>query len=284
MINNISIAQPQLGISKADMIYEILVEGGITRMMAVFQDVSNAGEIGSVRSARPYFVNIAYGLEAVYIHAGGSPDAYAALKSTGITHLDGVNGKKQDIFYRDKNRQKTMGYEHSLVTTSDLIGKWLPEYDITLVHGGSFKNGLTFTDNAVPENGNAAASVTVHFSSSKKTEFTYSETDSLYNIAQYGKAYADGNDGTKITVKNILVLRTRINVISGDEAGRIDVDTVGNGSGTFVCGGKYEDIKWSRKNNGSQFVFTKGDGTPLELGRGKTYVCIVGMKDSVEYK
>ena len=81
MLNNLKKALPQVGVSQADVIYEILAEGGITRMMAVFQDVAGAGEIGTVRSARDYYASLAYGHDAVYLHAGGSPQAYEFIKS-----------------------------------------------------------------------------------------------------------------------------------------------------------------------------------------------------------
>lgn len=284
MINNLNKAQPQLGISKADIIYEVLVEGGITRMMAIFQDVSEAEEIGSIRSARPYFVDIALGYDAVYIHAGGSDDAYAELKRTGIYHLDGVNGGKTDIFFRDPDRRKNMGYEHSLVTTSELILKYLPTYNVRLEHKDGYTSNMQFSDDAAPAGGLTAESVTVHFSASKTTIFNYSEEDGLYKASQYGKSYLDGNDSTQISVKNLLVLRTGVNVISGDAAGRIEVGTTGSGTGSFYCDGKYVDIKWSRAKNSDQYTFTLKDGTELVFGRGKTYICIVSKSDKIDVK
>ena len=164
MINNIGVAQPQLGISKADIIYEILVEGGITRMMAIFQDISQAGEIGSIRSARPYFVDIANGYDAVFIHAGGSPDAYEVLQSIGITSLDGVNGSKQDIFYRDAERRSQMGYEHSLVTTSELIRSNLPSYGFRLERAAGYDSLMRFGDDPLPPGAPSALQVVVSFS------------------------------------------------------------------------------------------------------------------------
>jgi hypothetical protein len=284
MINNISTAQPQIGISKADLIYEILVEGGITRMMAVFQDVSNAGEIGSIRSARPYFVDIALGLDALYIHAGGSPDAYEELASTGIFHLDGVNGGKTDIFFRDPDRVKKMGSVHSLVTTADLILKYLPTYKVDLEHKTGYTVNMSFSDNAAPDGGQTAESITAHFSSSKSTTFNYSDADGVYNISQFGKAYTDGNNSAQISVKNVVVLRTTVNVISGDEKGRIDVGVTGTGKGTFFSGGKYEDIKWSRGRNTDQFTFTREDGTAVTFGKGKTYFCIIANSGKLDIK
>jgi hypothetical protein len=293
MINNISVAQPQLGISKADIIYEILVEGGITRMMAIFQDVSGAGEIGSIRSSRPYFVDIALAYDAIYIHAGGSPDAYTQLKSTGITSLDGVNGKKQDIFFRDKDRQKKMGLEHSLVTTSDLIEKYLPQYGLRLVHDDGFACGMVFADDAVPAaaavsptspspGAFTAEKVTAHFSSSKTTTFAYSTESGAYAVSQYGKAYADGDNNENITADNVLVLKTNVDVIAGDDKGRIIVDTTGSGSGFYFCHGEYEELTWSRNSITAQFNFTLKDGAPLVFARGRTYICIVDDNSDVD--
>lgn len=284
MIDNISVAQPQIGISKADIIYEILAEGGITRMMAIFQDVSAVGKIGSVRSARPYFVDIAFGYDAIYIHAGGSNDAYSEFETTGITHLDGVNGKKQDIFYRDPDRQKKLGFVHSLVTTGDLISKYLPTYGFSLAHKDGFKNNMLFAENAFSADALTAKNITAHFSFSKTTTFEYSTEDGLYRIKQYGKEYVDGNDGKAIGVTNVLVLKTSVNIISGDNAGRIDVATTGSGTGLFFCGGKYESIKWTRTKPSDQFTFTLPDGTALVFGKGKSYICVTSASNVVDIK
>ena len=81
MLNNLKKAQPQLGNSQADIIYEVPAEGGITRMLAVYQSLEDVGSIGSIRSARPYYIELALGHDALYVHAGGSPEAYADLKS-----------------------------------------------------------------------------------------------------------------------------------------------------------------------------------------------------------
>lgn len=282
MIDNISTAQPQIGISKADIIYEILAEGGITRMMAIYQDVSAVGKIGSVRSARPYFVDIASGYDAIYIHAGGSNDAYSEIEATGIIHFDGVNGKKQDIFYRDPDRLKVLGYVHSLVTTGELILKYLPTYGISLVHKDGFKSNMTFSDSAAPSGGLIAQNITVDFSPSKKTAFAYSAEDGLYRISQYGKDYIDGNDGTEVGVANLLVLKTTVADISGDTAGRIDIATTGSGTGYYFCGGKYTAIKWTRAKPSDQFAFTLPDGTSLVLEKGKSYICVISASNHVD--
>ncbi len=282
MINNIKAAQPQIGISKADLIYEILVEGGITRMMAVFQDVAGAGEIGSIRSARPYFVDIALGLDALYIHAGGSNDAYSKLYSSNIFHLDGVNGGKQDIFFRDPARKKSMGFVHSLVTTDDLILKHVPTYKVNLEHKSGYECNMSFSDDVAASGNLTAQTIKAHFSPSKTTTFEYSAETGIYDVSQYGSAYIDGNNQSKISVANVMILRTSINVIPGDKEGRIDVDVTGSGKGVFCCGGKYEEITWSRAKSTDQFTFTRADGSELVFARGKTYICIISKNDKID--
>ena len=83
MINNIIYAQPQVGTSKAAWIYEVEAEGGITRMIAVFSDMDDIPNMGSIRSVRPYYLSIARSYDAILVHAGGSEAAYSDLASSG---------------------------------------------------------------------------------------------------------------------------------------------------------------------------------------------------------
>jgi hypothetical protein len=284
MLDNIKVAQPLLGISNADILFEIPVEGGITRLMALYQDISKVGKIGSVRSSRPYFVEIARGYDAVYIHAGGSSQAYSEIKSTGITHLDGVNGSKQDIFYRDSDRRKTMGYEHSLVTSGELIGKFVPTYGLQLTHETGYNAGMAFSDSAAPSGGLDANAVSVNFTADRTTAFAFASQTGLYNVSQFGKNYNDGNSGQQLSVMNVLVLRTDIVNIAGDSAGRLSVEVTGSGDGFFCCGGKYISIKWSKTSASAPYTFTTADGLPLLFGRGITYVCVVSESSKVDIK
>jgi hypothetical protein len=274
MLNNRGVAQPQLGISKADIIYETLVEGGITRMLAIYQDISGVGVIGSVRSARHYYLDIAQGHDAVYIHAGGSPQAYNAIAARGIENIDGVNGGRHQIFYRDQDRRKNMGYEHSMVTTSELMQQHLPTYGIRLEHGDNYEYAMKFSDSAAIDGGEPATDITVTFSGAKSTSFSYDESEGAYRVSQYNKAYTDGNDGSQLTVANILVLEADISRISGDSEGRMDIKLSGSGAGCYINGGKATNIKWAKKDAESQFTYALEDGEELVMGRGRIYVCI----------
>lgn len=278
MLNNLKAALPQLGVSQADIIYEVPAEGGITRMLGVFQSVEGVGDLGSVRSARDYYVSLAYGHDAIFLHAGGSPQAYSAIKSWGVTALDCVNGPYEGtLFWRDAERKRNAGLEHSVLTSGDTILELLPTYTrLTLEHKEDFSYPVSFLAEGETASGQAAGKVTVKFSNYKTGVFTYDPDTGLYDIEEYGAPYVDGNTGEQVAVKNVLVLNTDISTIRGDEAGRQSVRTTGTGTGQFFCDGTVQDIIWSKTDHSSPLTYTTADGQELKLGVGHTYVNIIG--------
>ena len=283
MINNHSASMPQHGVSNADITYEILVEGGITRMMAVYQDISDIGVIGSIRSARLYYVDIVQSYDAIYIFGGGSEQAYEALRSRSITRMDGVAGPRAEIFYRDPNRPYTNSSEHTLFTSSERIMRWLPTYGLRLDLDEGYERALSFAEDGTPAGGGKAQDFAVSFSTYKTTSFSYHEDDGLYYLSQHGGAYVDGNDSSQMSVTNVLVLHTNVSNIPGDAWGRLSVRTTGTGSGYFICGGEYIEIEWSRADDSSQYVYTLLDGSELVLGRGRSYICIISNDSTVDF-
>lgn len=284
MLNNLKAAQPQLGISQADIIYEIPVEGGITRMLALYQTVEGVGNLGSVRSARPYFVELALGHDAIYVHAGGSQEAYSNLRGWKVDHMDGVRGTDDaGIFWRDPDRRKSNGYEHSLITSGGKILEYLAKDKFSTDHGGDWSYPQAFQEDGTPAGGETAEHVQVRFSAYKTGVFDYDAAASRYRVSQYGQEHVDGSTGEQVSAVNVLVLKTSTAVL--DDVGRLRVQTTGEGDGLFFCGGKAAAIHWSRKDRNSPFVYTLEDGTPLALGQGNSYVCVISPKNStVEYE
>ena len=273
MINNINVAQPQCGIGNADIIYEVLAEGGITRMMAIFSNVKDAGVIGSMRSIRHYYVDIALAYGAVAVHAGYSQQAIQRIKDYGVNNICGVTGSyASKTFYRDQNRMAN-GYEHSLFTTGEKLYNCAEGLGYPLTVDEDYDNGLRFTENGTPENGEAADSIEVSFSGYKTMKLTYHEDTGLYTGFQHGNRYYDGDNNTDVTFRNVMVLYADTKVI--DSYGRLDVKLTGEGTGYFACGGKYEEISWSRKDLNSPFEYTLKDGSQLELGVGKSYIAVI---------
>jgi len=291
MLNNLKKALPQCGVSQADIIYEAPAEGGITRMMAVFQSLDSVGSLGSVRSARPYYVELAAGLDAIFIHAGGSDDAYSAIKKYSVFNIDGVNGPYGGtMFYRDAQRKKTAGYEHSLFTDKERIEKLLSGSlsKMRQTHKDGYSLPLSFAKDGTPAAGQPANTLSVKYSYYKTGLFTYDPEGGTYLVSQnvdgQDGPYVDGSSGQQVEVTNVLVLHTDVNLIKGDTAGRQTVRLTGSGSGWFACGGQYIPITWSKESPTTPFRFSTADGQSLTLGVGKTYVNIVGNSASVTFQ
>lgn len=281
MLNNLKAAQPQLGISQADIIYEAPAEGGITRMLGVYQSLEGVGNLGSIRSARSYYLELALGLDALFVHAGGSPGAYRDLPAWGVDNMDGVRGRSDaEIFWRDAERRKSKGYEHSLLTSGERILDYLSEGHFPTEHERGYVYTQAFVPDGTPRDGVPAEHVKLRFSEYKTGTFDYDSEMGKYLVGQYGKEYVDGNTGEQVAVTNLLVLETKISVISGDPEGRLDVRLTGEGEGTYFCGGKSVPIRWSKADRNSPFVYTLEGGKLLALGQGESYVCIISPKTS----
>ena len=201
------------------------------------------------------------------LHAGGSPQAYEFIKSRGVTALDCVNGPYEGtLFWRDQERRRSAGLEHSVLTSSETIQELLPTYQrVRLDHEEGFQVGWTFQEG--PEAGGEAAEIlTVPFSTYKTGVFEYDPDSGLYLVEEYGEPYVDGNTGEQVAVKNVLVLYTDVSQLSGDSAGRLKVRTTGSGGGLLVRDGLAWPITWEREGESDRLSFYREDGQPAALG------------------
>jgi len=276
VLNNISDSLPHNGVSDADIIYEYPVEGGLTRMLALYQDIADVELIGSIRSARHYTVQIAQSYDAILVGAGRSAQAQDEVRALGIPFLNEVEGAQRDVFFRDRNRipGRRVDNLHAVVTTGERMMHWLPEYGFRLLHEQHFDNLLSFAGDATPQNGSNANNVVARLSSGKSSTFIFDAGEGTYHMHQYNRDFIDANDDSRPAFTNVLILKTSVTNIAGDASGRLNVTTTGSGDGYFISGGKYIEITWSRNNVNSPFYYTLRNGAPLELGIGKTFICI----------
>ena len=276
-INNIAAAMPQHGTSQADVIYEVTVEGGATRCLALFTNLSEVGPIGSVRSARTYFISISRAYNAAFVHSGGSVFAKDDFSATGMDHIDA----DPSAFYRDSAR-RSAGYavEHTHFTTGEKILAVLEsKFDMTAPADANY--GFNFVDEQ-DLGGESAKTVTVNFgknSGSKTTKFVYDELAGDYAAYQHGSEYQDGNFNEQLHFENVLVLEAVRTGIAG--APNVRHTLVGENSGYYINGGKIVPIKWTRSAEDKPFSYTLEDGTPLTMIPGKTYVNIVPVGSPV---
>ncbi len=281
--NNLRIALPQHGIAAADIVFEVEAEGGITRLVAIYSDVSQAGTIGSVRSARPVMINLAMGLDCVFVHAGGSPQAYTDLKNYGVLDIDGVYDAGI-VFYRDSLRASSMGYEHALMTTGTRLENQLNKFTSSGKRM-TLKDGYTtpfafYEANTNPVGATEAAKVTTKYGSYQPF-FRYDEASGNYLRYQYGARHIDNNGGEQLSFKNVVVLSVTSHVISGDTAGRRQFNDVGSGTGIYATNGVSIPIKWSKANASAPLVLTTAGGETLKLNPGKTFISYVNGESNI---
>ena len=274
VMNNIKVAMPQQGNSTADIIYEAIAEGGITRMLAVYQDPADLTTIGSVRSARDCFLDLALGHDGVFVHAGGSHYVYDTIAQLGVNDVDGVKGTNASgIFFRDPDRTPGVSYawEHTLMADGKAMVEKLTANGLLGPHSEGYKYEMSFTEDGTPQDGQAANTITVTYSNYKNTVFQYNEDKQVYLVEQYDSPFIDGNDGSQISTTNVLVLQTDYSIM--DDGYYSDVSLT-SGTGYFACGGKMIPINWEKGDHYNQLRYYTQDGKPLTLGVGKSFVCI----------
>ncbi len=281
MINNIKKALPQYGLSKASIVFEALAEGGITRLLAVFEDVSEVPQIGTIRSSRPIYLDLAESIDAVYVHIGASPEAYSRIANDGIDSYDLIDGKNNAMYWRDKSRIQSSGYEHSVFTSGDKLAEKFLNDGIRMTRSSKYGKMFNFSE-TIPSYGvKDATKISAKFSSYKTGTYTYDESIGLYRIGQYGTSHIDAETGNQLAFKNVFILRMNSYVIAGDTAGRLRFESVGEGTGYYFVNGGKRAITWKRGAKDAPFKFYDASGAELEVFPGDSYIAIVPLKAEV---
>lgn len=274
MINNHAQARPyHSGLNEANIVYEIIVEGGITRMMAVFKDTTTA-RIGSVRSSRHYFLDYAMENDAIYVHFGWSPQAQGDISKYGINN---VNGLYDSGFWRDN--ALPIDYEHTALTNIENIKNvmssrgYRTDYNSTDVKK---EQVLTYSVDEVDISGKEdsiiANNVSVPYSYYMTSSYTYDPTNKYYLRFANGVAHTDYVTKEQYHFKNIIVIN--VNNYSIDNYGRQTLDNVGTGTGYFITDGYARPITWEKSSREAKTVYKYTDGTVITANDGNTFIQI----------
>ena len=273
MCNNISVAVPHCGVSQADIIMEMMDEGGITRMMVFFADPSNVPVIGSIRSARAYNIDTAMGYDAFLVHCGCSDEGDAMIASYGMQDIDQINGRcGPDSFYRDPTRAAERGNEHSLMAVGSAIAASPAALGYRIEHedGFDYSYGLSFSEDAASQCTGDATQINVSYAGGKTADFTYNPETNTYAMYQYGEEYTD-NYTAPVPFANVIHIYA--NTFLQSDGLHLTVELT-NGNGQFFTGGKVVPILWYKNGVNDVFHFTLEDGTPLSLSPGKTFLAV----------
>lgn len=265
MINNLAPARPQSGLTQADTVWELLAEGGITRLIAVFQSHNFTDPIGPVRSIRPYFLKVGEFYNSVLVHVGASNDALAILQKQKKQTLDEINNAGA-YFYRDKTRKAP----HNVYTTLEKLraGADARKYDKTYT-----LPQLTF-DPAPPALASAAPGTKLDIKfmlQDYKVSYSYDSTTSLYQRFINDKPHIDKNNDRQLTATNLVVMAAKY--VTYDDYGRLELDLDRGGDAVLFQQGKAIPCKWERKEG--DIVRLVKDGQELPFLPGVTYYHVV---------
>lgn len=316
MVNNITVARPQRGLSRAQMLFEIKVEGGITRFMPVFNDYHDIEEIGPVRSGRDQFFQLILPWQALYIHEGESifMTEYAKNYEYGLlNNTDAANG------YRNYNRVNWQGLsygnglalEHTMYTSGENIGKYIENNDVDMnrTYNSTFFNFVDYRDeNPVRDLTNSPDSaysdkygpvvsdgeyVAITHSASYKTRFLYDDASTTYKMQQYYSTDGSWRDtideeyDEQLAFTNLIILYTDFEAYPGDSHDIQDVEYGNGGIGYYCYGGKMEKIYWQKGTplEALRLYYLTEDGQcsdeQLPVNIGKSYVTIVDVDEAV---
>ena len=272
MINNIKAALPSYGISDADIIYEIVVEGGITRMMAIYADYTQVPEVCSVRSCRYYYPIFAKSYDAVYFCFGsnkllGNPQ----LEKTD--HFDGNKGYSR-LFARDAERLKTYSSEHTAYLKGPDLPSALEHYGMRTDYAeGRDVNAFNFAGAGTEASGSKSCTKAVlTFSKSYYSTFNYNEETGTYYKLHSGNNHTDQRSGEQLNFTNLFVLQTDVHVYN--DSGIMEVDWKG-GNGYYITKGTVQEITWEKPTEDSEIKFYAADGSELTVNRGKSYIGVI---------
>ena len=270
MINSVNEALPQSGLDKAYIVYELMVEYGITRMLALFKDV-DFDKVGSIRSARTQYLGYVYENDAFYVHAGGAQDALERISSERINDID-VDGP---YGVRDVELRKTRAYEHTLFTNSSLLSKAVEDRGYRKT--AEVENLLTYSADELDLSKyetKQANNVSIKYSDYRTSNYSYDSNSKTYLRSMNDTKNIDLVTGEQYHVKNIIVYAVNHSTYTHHGYyGYQKLDNVGSGEGYYITDGVALPITWSKSNEKSQTVYKiKEDGKELVVNDGNTYI------------
>lgn len=273
MIDNHPRAYPQTGLDKAALVYEALAEFGLTRFMAVYvPGVSpDAASIGPVRSARLYFVRWAMGMNGMFIHAGGAPDALALARETPeIIDVDALNRSGGAYF----SRIRTRSAPHNLYTSTARLDQAAAAFGNAELNNPEL--GFLIKGETPPEQRPAGQSFSYYFIARQdNVGWVYHPESNGYHRLRRGKPAIDAATRQQLWTKNVVVIEVQERPILGDAKQRIEQDVIGSGPGVLFQDGIAVDITWRKDSAAAPLRFYLADGSEATLNPGQIWIAAI---------
>ena len=278
MIDNHNQAWPQVGLNQAYLVYEIIVEGGETRLMALFKGV-NVDKIGPVRSSRHYFLDYVMENDAIYAHYGWSPQAQSDITKYSINNINGIT-ESEKTFWRVKDKSAP----YNAVTSTEALLK--------VAKAKGYKTTSTkesvlnyVTDEVELKDGQGATTITIPHSSLQKVKYEYDEQNQVYKRYARNKAQTDWDTGNSVTTKNIIItFCDNYTLDDSENKGRQGLKNIGTFDGYYITNGKAIKIKCIKEARNTQTKYEDLQGNEIKVNDGNTWIniCPINAKVVIE--
>lgn len=282
------------GLQESYINYEIIVEGGLTRIMAIFKD-KDVPLIGPVRSSRHYFLDYALESDCIYAHYGWSTYAENDIKNLGVNNINGLYTTVP--YWRDN----TIAAPHNVFTSTDKLYSFseTKKYS-TQTNNWKLLNYSTDEINLLPETKNAkdkeensqqentepqnpelltANSISIQYSYHQNRSYTYDSINKTYLRNMNGAAHIDKTTKMQLNYKNIII--EKVANRSLDSYGRQDLTTTGQGEGYYITNGYALPINWTKSSRSGKTKYTYSDGTEIKVNDGNTFIHIVPITSGI---
>ncbi|SFA71127.1 Protein of unknown function [Acetitomaculum ruminis DSM 5522] len=272
MLNNIKQGCPQSGIANAGVVYEAPVEGGITRLMGIFEDYEGLDKIGSIRSCRTYYLYYALEFDAIYVHCGQAKFALDLLGQDFVNDLDSLKAEASTVFFKTTDRVAPHNTYAS--GASILAGIDYKNYDRSFSkdYEGHYLFNKDDEKDIELTNGEDAVIVKPGYVNNFPY-FEYNADEGLYYRYQFDDKQIDERTNEQLKVKNILFQYSGISYY--DNTQYLNIDTTSGGAGKYITDGKAIDITWKKDSEYGVTHYYNEDGEEIQLNQGKTWVCII---------
>lgn len=287
MIDNNRNAQPQSSINKAFVVYEIIVEGNETRLMAIFKGLDEA-TVGPIRSARHYFLDYAAEYDAIYAHLGLSPKADDDMKMYGTNNINGqiydtgAARNNVSIYWRSSERKAP----HNAYTSIETIKRILPNlgYKDTTTKG----TPLNYSVEEITldsEDAIVATDVEIPYGGGHLVNYKYDEETGRYTRYSKGRKQSDYESKEDATTKNLIITFAKNTDLPDTEnKGRQDVHTTGTLDGYYVTNGKAIKIQCVKETRQSQTKYLDLEGNEIKINDGNTWINICPINADVTFE
>lgn len=270
MIENSIYARPQSGLADAGVVFEAIAEGGITRFLALYQDTT-PGDVGPVRSARPYYVQWSMGFDAGYAHVGGSPAAIADIRAWGVRDLDQFYNS--GAYHRISSRPAPHNVYTSLAALNQL----------ETAKGYTSSNYTSLArQKSKPAKVPTAKTIDLRLSGPNyNVHYDYNAKTNSYDRSVGGAAHIDASGSRQISPAVVVAMVVQYGIAA--DGHHSEYQTIGSGTVYIFQDGTVTTGTWAKTDEKSQITFADAKGKPLALIPGQTWFTAVGLASYVTY-